>query len=551
MVTQKLAGCLLISLALAAFGAFAQDAQLSASVDRDIIRANESFTFVLRAEGRFSGIPDVSALTRDFDILQTGSSTSIRIVNGQRTQVAEWQVELMPRSDGNFEIPPIEMSGVLSNPVLVEVLPAATGADADADIFVEVSLDRQEAYVQAQVVYMQRFFIGINTSREELTSPLVEGGDAIVEKLGGDREFQTVRGERVYRVRERRFAIFPQSAGTITIGPTEYRATVIPLRGFSRRQGVTSESLSLTVLPAVPPPASHPSAIWLPAQSLRIEESWGDGELTFEQGVPRTRQLSVVADGLLETQLPEITLAQSDGLRQYADQPELSRQVRDDGIEATRTERFAVIAQQPGAVEFPPVELPWWNVDTRRWEVARVPAVTAEVIPGDVAPAPEPIESVAQAEPVYETESGFWPWLSAALALGWALSLAVFVWMRRSGRSLRRQKAPTRDNRPSGRALTRQLAAACQVHDPHRAQELLLLWGERQFSDDPPASLGALAQRLKGPLAAEIRALESALYGREAGSWDGKQLAEMIRKSQSVRPDAGSNDQDPLIPLYR
>ena len=43
------------------------------------------------------------------------------------------------------------------------------------------------------------------------------------------------------------------------------------------------------------------------------------------------------------------------------------------------TERFAVIAQQPGPVEFPPVELPWWNVDEERWEIARIESLDKDV----------------------------------------------------------------------------------------------------------------------------------------------------------------------------
>jgi len=57
--------------------AAAQDASLTASVDRSTIRENESFTYVLRAEGRIAGEPDVSALEQDFDVLNR--STSARI----------------------------------------------------------------------------------------------------------------------------------------------------------------------------------------------------------------------------------------------------------------------------------------------------------------------------------------------------------------------------------------------------------------------------------------------------------------------------------------
>lgn len=551
MVTGRLPLLAIICLAsvLTSVTVVAQEATVVASVDRESIRANESFTYVLRAEGRFSGRPDLSALAREFEVLRSGSSSSIQIVNGQTTQVAEWTVELMPRSAGEFELPAVELDGLLSNAVRLEILLPEARSETAADVFIEVELDRPLAYVQSQIVYTLRLHVGVATGREALTAPAVTGGEAIVEKLGGDREYQTVRGNKAYRVRERRFAVFPQTAGVLTIGPTEYQATVIPSLGFSRQQNLRSEVLELEVLPAVPPPASHPDAVWLPARALRIEESWSNDADEFEQGVPRTRELTIVADGLLETQLPELNLLESPGLRQYADQPDLSREVKDAGIEARRTERFAVIANQPGPVEFPPVELPWWNVDTEQWEIARVNPLRVEVAPGADF---EPIsQESATAEPPDAVESGpgFWPWLSATLALGWIGTIAA--WAVSRGGSRARSLRQTASRPPSIRTLLKQLTAACRVDDAERARDLLLEWAARQFADNPPGSLGALAGRLPEELSREILALEMALYGPAPRSWKGRGLAELMQATQAVRQRAGQDEQDPLVPLYR
>ena len=61
----------------------AQPPVLRASVDRTTIRVNESFTYVLRAEGQISGRFDPSALARDFDILATSQSSQMRIAPGR------------------------------------------------------------------------------------------------------------------------------------------------------------------------------------------------------------------------------------------------------------------------------------------------------------------------------------------------------------------------------------------------------------------------------------------------------------------------------------
>ena len=551
MVVRRGLACVLLCACLAAAGlASAQTVALRASVDRETIRANESFTYILRAEGPLSGRFDPSALARDFDILQTSQSTSVQIGGGRNVQVAEWLVALMPRRPGRFELPPATLNGVQSNAVTIEVLPALEAA-GEGDIFIEVELDHRTTYVQAQAIYTIRLFVGIGTGRATLTDPAVGGGEAIVEKLGDDSDYQTVRGDREYIVHERRYAIFPQNTGLLRIGPSVYDAIVYPRNGLQRQFRLSSDTVALEVRPAVAPPATHPDAVWLPATELRIEETWSDGSTVFEQGVPKTRTLNIVARGVLETQLPEIDLAPTPGLRQYADQPALSRELAADGIEARRTERFAVVAQQPGSIELPPLELPWWNVAAERWEIARLPGTKIDVQPGTPSGnAPAEASAAAGIAPA-QTPSGaaeFWPWLSAALGIGW-LATIIAWWLRaRAGGPREPQAGAAR--RESKGALVRQIGVACRVNDGRRVRDLLLDWGRLQFAADPPTSLGDLASRLPGPLAAEIRGLEAALYGPVAREWRGGALKEALEAAPRLAADTAADEPDPLAPLY-
>ncbi len=214
----------------------------------------------------------------------------------------------------------------------------------------ELEAQPSTVYAQSQVIFTLRLFVGVATGRATLTQPEVTGGEAIVEKLGEDSQYQTERGGRSFLVRERRYAVFPQQPGTLTIGPATFEAMVIPDRGFSRVQRFRSGSLDVAVQPAVPPPAALPDAVWLPAQRVTLSEKWNDESSDLPVGIPRTREVQIEADGLLETQLPELTLAQQPGIRQYADQPELGREITPQGFKATRRVSMAVIAQAPGDV---------------------------------------------------------------------------------------------------------------------------------------------------------------------------------------------------------
>jgi hypothetical protein len=329
---------------------------------------------------------------------------------------------------------------------------------------------------------------------------------------------------------------------------------VIPSRGFSRVQRLRSQTVDLEVLPAVPPPPELTGAAWLPAKSLSLTETWADdGGQDFSVGVPRTRVLTIAAEGLLETQLPELELEQVTGIRQYPDQPELTRELTPEGLKVTRVERYAVIAQAAGEAAIPAAEMPWWNVREERWEVARLDPSTVVVAPSAQA---APVSTTPRELPPageFVTSTSYWPLVSAVLSLAWLAT--ILLWLRaRFGVGKRKREAENpsaQTGSRSSRRLSKQLHAACLANDPERARDLLLEWAKQAFATDPPASLGALRERLSGPLAAEVGALEAELYGREGQAWSGRGLAALTDSLDSVKPAPDKGDQDPLVSLYR
>ena len=542
-----------LMLSLLAAVALAQGVAVHASVDRDSPHVNESFTYILRAEGQVRGDPDIAPLEQLFDVLQATESTRIQIVNGQAEQVAEWIYQLMPRGPGKALIPPIEVAGEFSNAIEIDVLPAAAASDAPGDIFLEAEVQPSTAYVQAQVVYTLRLYVGTRTGRATITAPQIAGGEAIVERLGEDRQYRATRAGREFEVHERRYAIFPQEAGSLTVGPATFEAMVIPSRGFSRVQRFRSDVLEVEVQPAVPPPPSYPDAAWLPAVRIELTERWSDDPPSLAVGVPTTRALTIEAQGLLETQLPELRVPQASGVRLYADRPELERAVTPDGLIATRTERYAVLPQRAGDAEIPGVELPWFDVDEGRWEVAIIPPRPVNVAPGADAPVPAemPAPAPEPAPPPAIEPSRFWPSLSVIFATGWIATLLLWWRSSRNDGGGSRDSAPVR-RRPANRRLLRQLRAACERDDAESAREILLEWAAVRFPDTPPRSLGALADRLPPALAGEVGRLEAALYGPRSRAWDGSGLGASLAEIDSVeRGRSAVSGGDDLLPLYR
>lgn len=535
--------------------ALAQEPNVQATVDRAVVRINESFTFVLRAEGAVRGDPEIAPLAAQFDVVNTSSSRRIGVVNARAAEVNEWQFQLMPKSAGDFTIPSLRLGDRRSNEVSVRVLAPDPSEAAAADIFMELSAEPGVIYAQSQVLFTLRLYVGVSTGRATLTAPETTGVEAIVEKLGEDSQYQTSRGGRNFIVRERRYAVFPQQSGTLTIGPVTFEAMVIPDRGFSRVQRFRSDVLELAIQPAVAPPPAVAGAAWLPAKNVTLTEQWSGPGDELAIGIPRTRTIVVEGVGLLETQLPEVPLETQAGIRQYADRPELAREITPEGLSSRRSVSYAVIAQTAGEITLSGVRLPWWNVSEQRWEVAELPARTLRVAPGtEVAAVAPPVEPAATPVPAAAApERTAWPWVSAALALVWLATVAL--WWRSRGRHRTppsAANAPTTPKpKPALRKILRDLDSACAVNDPSAAREALLAFADARFAASAPRSLGALAALLPPNAAREVLALEAHIYGAAAGAWRGDGLKAALDELENAGLAPGSAAAEPLLPLYR
>jgi hypothetical protein len=540
---------------LCAPSARGQQPNVQATVDRAVVRINESFTFVLRAEGAVRGDPEIAPLAEQFDIVNTSSSRRIGVVNARAAEVNEWQFQLMPKSAGDFTIPSLRVGDRQSNEVAVRVLTPDPSETAAADIFMELSAEPGVIYAQSQVLFTLRLFVGVSTGRATLTAPETTGVEAIVEKLGEDSQYQASRGGRDFIVRERRYAVFPQQAGTLTIGPVTFEAMVIPDRGFSRVQRFRSDVLDLTVQPAVAPPPALAGAAWLPARNVTLTEEWSEPGDELAIGIPRTRTIVIEGLGLLETQLPDVQLEAQAGIRQYADRPELAREITPEGLASRRSVSYAVIAQTAGEITLSGVRLPWWNVTEQRWDVAELPPRTLRVAPGpEAAPEAPPIQSTSTPLPaVAPPTRTVWPWVSAALALVWIATVALW-WRSRGadrGRSPTASIPPAPTAKPAVRKILRDLDSACAVSDPSAARNALLAFADVRFAASAPRSLGALAALLPPNAAREVLALEAHIYGAAPGAWRGEGLKMALSELENTGLGPESAPAEPLLPLYR
>jgi len=222
------------------------------------------------------------------------------------------------------------------------------------------------------------------------------------------------------------------------------------------------------------------------------------------------------------------------------------------GIRGVRKDQYALIGVTAGTVLLPALEVPWWNVETGEWQVARLPERSITVLPSGE----PPVEAVAAASETaageavntvtVQVQSEFWRRVSEILAAILVLTLFAWWWSSRPKREPREpEPMPLHKQQAKFLKIARKAALAA---DAATVRSALIDWAKLQWPDDSPRSIGNIAQRVSSPLADELLALSRLSYGPESADWNGAALAKSLR-SFAVLTEKSTDSVDSLPPL--
>ncbi|MGH8476905.1 MAG: BatD family protein [Methylococcales bacterium] len=549
-------------------------AEITVLADRDSVRINESFTLTFTAHASPDSDPDFSGLEQDFEILNQSQSSNTTIINSDVITSHTWTLTLMAKKTGRLGMAPIPFGQDQSPALTIEVLDAASSVPSDdSEIMLEVSANPVEPYVQAQVIYTIQFLRRVEVTQAGLNEPVLD--QAIIQKLGDDRDFTLLRNGFQYVVTERKYAIFPQTSGQLVIAPLELQANVLTSRGFgffdqarTRTQRLKSRSLTLEVKPI---PAEFKGKYWLPADQISLEEQWSTNPPAIRVGEPLTRTLKLTAIGTTLSLLPDFGKLrfqeqEGDAFKQYPDQPLSEEKKSFSGMIASREQKLALIPSTAGTFHTRGIEIVWWNTQSDRLEIAELPGTVLEALPAASNATANPAEPLPKADAgkalspqapnlayseAENPESGGSKWfqVSVFLALGWAGTLLILAW-RRFSRNYE-NKAEESLEEPSERRVIKNLKTACQSTAPHRAKDALLAWGALRWPASAP-NLAALARLCDAPLDQAIRDLSAMLYRRESGVWNGAAFWEAFSKCVERKPKQKTKNRGvDLEPLFK
>lgn len=336
----------------------------------------------------------------DFHISSGGTSKRIEIVNGKKSSKIEYSYYIQPKTAGVFIIGPasikIRDKTYESNTVSLTVgKPEQSDADRGA-LFLEAALSNDTAYSEQQIIYTLRLYRRLKIS--DVSVGLPEDEMLTFRQLGEAVEYRSMVSGQPYQVLEVRYLLVPAQPGVYALEPArmgmnvydQKRTTRSPFDdqffGFTngRPVNVTSQPLELTVLP-------------LPQQGRPADFSGLVGTFMLNSTLEPVRikagesaSLSVTIQGRGNvSRIPDLMLPELDGVKIYADQPQLTSTTDQQGIAGTKIMKWALVPQKDGSFITPEMGLSYFNPQTHQYESLSTLPHELTVLPGELIKAEE------------------------------------------------------------------------------------------------------------------------------------------------------------------
>jgi hypothetical protein len=538
----------------------AQAAPVTAKLDRSSVVMGETVTLILETSDKDQSLDtDLSVLQADFDVLDRRSETQMSFVNGRQTASARVVITLEPKHQGELLIPALKFPGVSSAALYLKVAAAPMPAPGAAEpVFIEVTVQPESGpyYVLSQVSLVVRIFYQENLTEGAINPPApVQASVRLLHEV----PYQSDRNGERYHVLERRYAIFPERSGSLTIPAMELSGRLIErpsdrlwqptVRG--RRVRVESEPLTLEISPR---PTTFTGDFWLPARRITLSQQISDNE-KLHVGEPVTRTVIMDAMGLEENMLEEPVWPEVLATRIYPDQPQgISR---DDGewVLGHKEFRYAIVPEQAGELVLPEIRLDWWDTVANEQRTAVLPEHRVNVLPSELsqsAIAPPPVVSVMPGGTTgvsvgNTARSGntiLWKISTGAFAVLWLLSL--FLYFRR-GPVLKLAPGANGSTSLDEKELLRQFQQACRKGDASVARKDLAQWIRNYAPQSKRGSMrdfgAACGEQTLQKAIAELNVCGFA--DESTGAWKGDALWAAFKRWQnqssgSKKPDMGN-----------
>ena len=409
-------------LVLSVLTAVIAAAQTSIKVEApNVVAADEQFNVTFIIEGENSPTDFSWTSNDDFQIQwgpQQGKSTSLQIINGQRTKSVQstYTYVLRPVKAGRFTLPTatakVKGKTISSESATIEVVAAGAASSRqqtarpssgqtvqrqqvgvqDSDIFLVLTLDKSKVVVGEPIIATLKLYQRVNIAGfENVSFPTFNGFWSQEIEAPTNIEFaREVHDGQIYNAALlRKFVLVPQQQGKVTINPAEMTCLVnvrVSSGGTSIfdgffddyrtvRKKVSTQPLTVTVDPL---PAGAPASFAGGVGKFDISAKVSKDTLKTHEAASLILTVSGRGNvSLLET--PKVNFPPD--MEVY--DTKVSDKLDKSGLSGSRTYEYPFIPRSYGDFEIEPIKYSYYDVNQHKYVTLETQPILLSVLRGN------------------------------------------------------------------------------------------------------------------------------------------------------------------------
>ena len=298
--------------------------------------------------------------------------TRIAVVEGKVVENKTRRMEFTADKVGTLIFGPLtgvaNNEDVQSNSISISVSEAANEqwSPSDQDLAFEFTLNDHSPYIHQQIVANLVLKHRFPVADEAIILPDFAQFDVVPvyeQRRTLDSSAQS------WRLISWRWLLYPKASGQLTLNGPEWAGLMVKSRTQRGNFKLPSETINLAVQAAI-----NPNEWWLPASSVKLDDSWSSPATELSAGDEITRTVTVTATGVLSQQIPDIQPLASRAISSVLINKQREQTLIDETITSKAEFTFRLTAQSPIPVFLDTIRVPWYNTIKNEMSEAIIPA---------------------------------------------------------------------------------------------------------------------------------------------------------------------------------
>ena len=364
-------------------------------LDRHSVSVADTITMKVIVRGSNSAEAPVLRNMDGFTVSSTGRTSSFKMINGSVESSIEYNFLLVPSRPGKFVLGPavvnVDGKQYVSNSetVLVKKNMPRSGT-MNKDVFLDASVSSEDVVVEQPFVYTLKLYHRVEIRNLSLTLPESQSFD--IKKAGDPVEYDSRQGDYMYHVIELKYIITPFEHGVLEIRPAIMRMEKIkrqrgmpnsmfsdPFFGFGQAVPYSAVSNAVSVNVSSPPVKGRPKDYTGLVGEYDMDVTLAPDHITA--GESATLTITIKGTGNVQ-RIPTIKLRDIPGCRIYPDAPVFESSVTEQGIQGTKTMKWALVPVKAGHYRIPATGFSYYSPSKKRYESLVSDPLVLNVEPG-------------------------------------------------------------------------------------------------------------------------------------------------------------------------